>query len=466
MKALVEDNGLTSYQESLEDIPVYPRRLTGRGGYSFGSFLRDAESIGNRAVKKGIPAIKNLLGRGMYTGRGMYQNETNTNELMAGSSSMSAQCAGDETGGFTISNREYVGDIFGPTVTGAFQNTPFPLNPGLEQTFPWLSQLACNYEEYEFIQLVFEFRSTVQDVNSNNGQVGTVIACTNYNSSSKVFTDKPTMQAYYGAISGRTTDNFIHGIECDPNKLSGTVGSYVRNNPVMSGEDLKLYDHGIFQLATHNVPEALLNATLGELWVNYTVKLRKPKFYSGRGLAITRATWCSKGGESKTDIMGNKADNNSRNMLSGQQNNLSIYLSSETPNALIFTIPAYYAGNLRFVVAVEGATFTAGDFLSTVTLTGNIVKANDLQAGGFTALNDNPYFSLQLNNTTNALAMFDVKVAPATDGTNNTVTFTYSLGANAAPSQSWVDITEYNSGFNNTLDNIVFINKSGVITEP
>lgn len=82
----------------------------------------------------------------MYSGRGSYAR----NEVMVG---------GDETGSICISNREYVGDIFAPSASGTFSVTPFPLNPGLEQSFPWLSQLAANYEEYEFIQLVFEFKS-------------------------------------------------------------------------------------------------------------------------------------------------------------------------------------------------------------------------------------------------------------------------------------------------------------------
>jgi hypothetical protein len=34
-----------------------------------------------------------------------------------------------------------------------FQNQSILLNPGLEASFPWLSQVAQNFEEYEFVQL-------------------------------------------------------------------------------------------------------------------------------------------------------------------------------------------------------------------------------------------------------------------------------------------------------------------------
>ena len=65
------------------------------------------------------------------------------------------------------------------------------------------------------------------------------------------------MVTYYGSNSSKTTDNFVHGIECDPGKLSGSPGSYVRTNPILNGEDLKTYDHGNFQVATHDIPSGI-----------------------------------------------------------------------------------------------------------------------------------------------------------------------------------------------------------------
>lgn len=55
---------------------------------------------------------------------------------------------------------------------------------------------------------------------------------------------------------------------------------YVRNQPVETGADIRLYDIGKFQLATQgmqNVVDPDANSSIGELWVTYQVKFFKPK---------------------------------------------------------------------------------------------------------------------------------------------------------------------------------------------
>jgi len=136
-------------------------------------------------------------------------------------------------------------------------------------------------------QCVFEFKSTVDSSVAGDGQVGTIVMVTNYNSAAREFDDKNTMMQYDGSNSCRTTAHAIHGVECDPAKLSGAAGHYVRVKP-KAGQDLKTYDHGLFQLATVGMPANFDNATIGELWVSYTVKLRKPRLFSGRGLNLSR----------------------------------------------------------------------------------------------------------------------------------------------------------------------------------
>ena len=466
-------NALASAQQRIAARQMFGGRglYTGRGG-----FLEDVESVGHRFLTKGIPnmvkaggALKGLFGRGMYSGRGGYE----ANEVMAGGSSNSAEItsAGDETGSICITNREYVGDIFGPSTSGTFDVTAFPLNPGLEQTFPWLSQLAANYEEYEFIQLVFEFKSSIQDVNSATGQVGTIITATNYNASQPLFTDKPQMAAYYGSVSGKTTDDQTHGVECDPAKLSGSAGSYVRTNPVLTGEDLKTYDHGIFQLATHNIPgipnsstfPGLLNGTLGELYVYYKVMLRKPKFLSGRGLAITRALFVSGAGtETLTFPMGTQAG-----LLSGQQNNIKI-LVALTANTISLTLPAYYAGNLELKLYTEGTTLTSN--VSTLAaVSGNIVKVADIYGSTATA-GDSPVDSVGLaNNVNGALFIAHFRVQPATNAVNNVIVITTNFTAGAI-TQSQLDICEYNTAFNSVVNNVmgapVLVNTAGTVVVP
>jgi len=431
----------------------------GRGAYSGMKFLRDVRKagriLGTNKVTTGL--MHKLVGSGMYSGRGAYES---SNELMAGSDLSSAMIssAGDETGSIVISNREYVGDMYGPPTTGTFNLTSFPLNPGLEQTFPWLSQLAANYEEYEFIQLVFEFKSSIQDVNSSNGQVGTIIAATNYNASQPVFTDKPSMAAYYGSQSSKTTDDLIHGVECDPSKLSGAVGQYVRVNPVLVGESLKEYDHGLFQLATHNIPTAMLNGTLGELYVTYKVLLRKPKFLTGRGLAITRCLYVSGGSESTAYPLGTTAL-----LLKGQQNNLNVAFVLNNGNIKI-TFPAYFAGSVEIKLAIDGSSLTGSIFTPASTvLTGQVSLISDIYAANL--LGDAPNYYIAADSSTNSVLIIHAKIQPATNATDNSIQIFNGYTAGTV-TQGSVDICEYNSSFNGTSGAPVLVNSAGTVVVP
>lgn len=166
-----------------------------------------------------------------------------------------------------VCHREYLGDILGTT---AFTNQLFPLNPGIGNTFPWLSTIAQNYQEYKFHGLIFEFRSLITDF-VTGGAPGVVIMATNYNSDLPAYTTKQQMENSEYAVATKPTLHLIHGVECMP---AQTVlpQSYVRVGAVPVGQDLRTYDLGNFQLATQGNPAQLL----GELWVTYCVEFFKP----------------------------------------------------------------------------------------------------------------------------------------------------------------------------------------------
>ena len=409
-------------------------------------------------------------GKGLYTGRGSYGGgcgcastsapATNSNELMASSKLSSPKFASvnDESGSLIVRHREYIGDIFAPGGDSAdvskFTIQSFPINPGLEQTFPWLSQIAQNYEEYEMIQLVFEFASTVQDINSANGQVGTVLTATQYNPSDGDFTDKPAMAAYAHSISGKSVDNQNHGVECDPSKMSGAEGKYIRANPVMTGEDLKTYDHGRFQLATHNIPHAMAGGTIGELYVSYTVKLRKPKFFTGRGLGLTR--YLAVADQSNGSLMSHlRPFGTDATTLIARQNNINLKIV-RADNRTTITFPAFYGGRLRIMFLIEGTdlTVTSGaHWLADQEVTGNVTLVKDVycastaSAGG---VGDSPGSVFGTGDAYRQVAYFSVNVSPVTNAIDNTFTFVSRLGSgdgstDSVFNQSSIEVTEHNT---------------------
>jgi len=192
-----------------------------------------------------------------------------------------------------LSNMEYVRDVYCPLTLNAFQVVDsIPLNPGLGESFPWLSQVAMNYEEYEFEQLIVTFKSTIDQSLATNGQTGQVALTTSYNPGQDPFGSKQEMMSYSGGMSCKTNQSMQHGVECDPAKNSGSAGKYVRPGVVVQG-DLKNYDLGTTYLSILDAPTQFLGVTLGELWISYTVRLRKPKLTVGENYNVGRIQLCA-----------------------------------------------------------------------------------------------------------------------------------------------------------------------------
>ena len=187
-------------------------------------------------------------------------------------------------GGITFRHREYLRDIITSGTAGAFSLDSYLINPGNEKTFPWLSQVAANFEQYSLEGVIFEFRSMSADaLNSTNTALGTVIMATNYDTIDSNFTSKGEMENYEWGMSCKPSCNMLHPIECAPRQTSITE-LYVLNGPVPSGADPRLYHWGNMQIATNGFQGTSVN--IGELWVTYQVRLLKPKMFVALGNEI------------------------------------------------------------------------------------------------------------------------------------------------------------------------------------
>lgn len=185
--------------------------------------------------------------------------------------------------GVRIRHREFIQDLSGSV---AFANTSFAMNPGLPESFPWLSAIAQNFEEYRWEGLVFEFKSTSADaLNSTNTALGTVILSSEYNVTQPAYVNKQQMENSMWAMSVKPSCDAIMPVECEPH-LNPLANQYIRTGAVASGQDARLYDLCNVQVATVGMQAA---AVIGELWVSYDVVLMKPQLDSGLGLALNSA---------------------------------------------------------------------------------------------------------------------------------------------------------------------------------
>jgi hypothetical protein len=389
---------------SANDTQKYARiqdRFRGRGKYwgeRVGKFLGDRVGFGSVGREIGGWASDQLAkaskpkGRGLYTGRGQY------NSLFAnGEQSMAIATSGDETEDIVYSNREYVSDVYGPSDPD-FSIQKFGLNPGLADVFPWLSQISQNYEEYELVQCIFEYKSVISETSSNtNGQTGTILMATNYNASQKAFGDKETMMQYHGGQSGKVTQDLFHGVECHPEKSVGDMDKFIRTGPTQDVADLKDFDHGNFFLALNNIPATYQDQQIGELWINYTVRLRKPRLFTSRclnqkrDLFSTQASVINENSANGTGLRNNWTKSKSNNVGCTLVNRGSAGGGTPSSRARIgLLFPASFNGAVEVILTIvlQGETImnVANDVLNTCTpvIVGgaNIEELNDIVGVG------------------------------------------------------------------------------------
>ena len=378
----------------------------------------------------------------------------------------------------TVSHREYVSDVYAPNSAAVFSNQTYSLNPGLVQTFPWLAQVAGNYEEYTFKQLIWTFKSNVTDFVSSNGQVGTVTMAVQYNANDQPFPTKQDAMEYDGAVSGKVSEKAILcGVECDPAQNSGSAGKYCRPGPVAAGEDIKTFDLGTLNFMVSNTPPQFNNQALGELWVSYTVELRKPKFLATRGLAIQRDVFVGEQpGSSPVMIHQLSIGEGQQNRIQGKlytkyrgNGTETAYQYPAQNNVLYYVLPSSFSGDIELKGIVSGLQDAARTVLEIVPTTGvpaypspgwlplAAVQPNKdiwTQDGwvnyvlmpGATTANSNDFFShasvtahYRVIPPTTAASptenVFSIIMTPASDGSGVTALY--------------LDISIYNTGLNN-----------------
>jgi len=227
--------------------------------------------------------LGSMLGKGAgdlisrITGFGDYK--VNRNSITEGNTVPTFRSNND---GVEICHREFIGDVKSHI---AFSLSFFNLNPGLPGTFPWLSQIASYFEEYEMRGLVFEYRpASGSAVSGTNPAMGVVVMATDYNVLSPLFTTKQQMESYEYSTSCVPFESMIHPIECAPrSNVNDTL--FIRTTVTQGSltSDLRLYDMGKMELAVQGQQGD--NNNLGELWVSYHVFLKKPRINpNGNGL--------------------------------------------------------------------------------------------------------------------------------------------------------------------------------------
>jgi hypothetical protein len=250
---------------------------------------------------RGGAAVSKAMGLGAYgvsgirypklRGLGSYDEEVQDNALIHGPSQGGAMDIAsvnptmmDDSGDVVISHKEFVRNIVVNGEGGlqsAFALNKFPINPGLQESFPFLSQLAQNFTMYSMEGCMFQYKPLSGEGGGVSNQLGKVIMTTDYDPQAEPFINSIQMENYQYSQSAKPSVGMRHGVECK--KSQGTLEmQYVRTGK--STRDKAWTDLGLFQVATEGIPlpagAGNKNMIIGELWVTYRIRLSRANLYS------------------------------------------------------------------------------------------------------------------------------------------------------------------------------------------
>jgi hypothetical protein len=163
-------------------------------------------------------------------------------------------------GRIVVKHREYLAPVLGST---GLRITSQNLNPGLGGTFPWLYNIAANYEKYKILKLSVHYITS--SGTTAGGRVGLAFG---YNPSEKIPLNK---QEFFSIVPNRE--------EAPWEDITLTVQptgetKYIRFASVYDGT-VNTYDMGRIILMVDNTASGL---AIGDLFIEYEVELLRPHY--------------------------------------------------------------------------------------------------------------------------------------------------------------------------------------------
>jgi hypothetical protein len=293
---------------------------------------KPAESSGEAIGRKLGQFAGRLLGR--ITGTGDYSVNLPPGGLPIEDTQVPQFIKSENNRETRIRHREYLGNVYASSVAGAFNITTYPINPGLFSTFPWLSEIATQYDQWEPHGLVVIFK-TLTSTYAASQSLGTVVIASDYDVYDSPYTAKVEMANSEFAVSGSAAQNLLHPVECNTDERMTKLFT-IRSSSIASNDNLRFFDLANVQVASEG---CLASQLLGELWITYDISFYKPQLgyqLSGRNILNT----CAK-------FQGTQASPFAVNVGTSPYTNLAV-----TGNGADINFPTIYAG-MTFLVIVR-----------------------------------------------------------------------------------------------------------------
>ena len=197
-----------------------------------------------------------------------------------------------DKGNTVIIRKEVFAQLIAPIAAAA--NTPgqqilnFPVNMGLDEVFPWGSQVANNFRKYKISQLAFKFETALgENYVGTSSQIGTVNLAWNPDATSD---DDITTQMQAandeGSVQIKGNENGMIWCEADDKRGAATGFLLMRNKRLRAQSKASDYDFGELVVTLAGFPVPGPQYPIGRLIVYYCVELSHSIINTAMGSSI------------------------------------------------------------------------------------------------------------------------------------------------------------------------------------
>jgi len=235
------------------------------GGQMLGNYL--LPGVGGFLGHAAGGILDKIFGGGDYVMSTPPQNNT-----LLGTTGVSSQVPAmhQEGLGVRVVHREYIADF---DMTTAFTVSTFVIDPTNVHTFPWLSQIAGSFQEYEIFGLIFEFKSLSSLAVTGTPGMGSITAAVKYDVYEPAPINKTDLANSLFATSTRPSNDMIIPVECKRDQTS--LPRLRIAEPGSGGADLRFSQFGNFYVVTQGAEVPYTGA--GEMWCSFDIGLYKPR---------------------------------------------------------------------------------------------------------------------------------------------------------------------------------------------
>jgi hypothetical protein len=174
-----------------------------------------------------------------------------------------------KNGVVSIEHSEMISSVW---MNPVFTALSFPINPANPTLFPYLSNIARNFEQWSTDSIVFHYKPMTSMSTSTPG-LGSVTMATQYDVFDDVFDERRQMLATLNAESSAPVNALSHVVRTVKDRSQFHILKV--RDAGFAEERKQMYDLATTTVAVEG-GSAEFNA--GELWISYSIKFYKPKF--------------------------------------------------------------------------------------------------------------------------------------------------------------------------------------------